>query len=134
MGGCVPIRRSTFRARRLRNAPTDAERRLWRMLRGRQVAGLRFRRQHPVGPYFADFACIEAGLIIEADGNQHSEREPSDRLRDQCLAAAGFRVLRFSDREILTEPAQVADAILLALRHPPPSPSPASRGRGSDAR
>ncbi|HBT40703.1 MAG TPA: endonuclease domain-containing protein, partial [Rhodospirillaceae bacterium] len=53
---------------------TDAERRLWRALRNRQLDGHKFRRQHPIPPYVADFACVERGLIVEVDGGQHSER------------------------------------------------------------
>ena len=63
--------KASVRARTLRQASTDAERALWDRLRDRRLAGHKFRRQHPVGPYFADFACVQAGLVIELDGGQH---------------------------------------------------------------
>ena len=75
------------RARGLRTASTDAERALWRMLRQRQL-GWRFRRQYPISPYIVDFACIEARLIVEADGSQHAEPGDHDR-RDAFLAKRG---------------------------------------------
>ena len=59
------------RAREARASPTEAERRLWQALRGRQLRGARFRRQHPIPPYLCDFACSEARLIVEVDGGQH---------------------------------------------------------------
>ena len=66
---------TTHRARQLRQSPPDAERALWQDLRDRQILGQKFRRQHPVGRYFADFACIEAMLIVELDGGQHFSDE-----------------------------------------------------------
>ena len=65
--------RAGVRARALRRQQTEAEALLWRHLRSRQVLGLKFRRQHPIGPYFADFACIDIGLVIELDGGQHAD-------------------------------------------------------------
>ena len=73
---------------------TEAEHVLWRILRDRRFAGTKFRRQVPIGPYVADFACFNARLIIEADGGQHNESH-SDAVRDAWFAAQGFRVLRF---------------------------------------
>ena len=81
-------------ARDLRRNMTDAEQRLWHYLRRRQLAGHRFRRQCPVGPYVADFACLERRLIIELDGGQHAG-SAHDRCRDAYLHRCGFRVLRF---------------------------------------
>ena len=81
-------------ARELRSTMTDAEQRLWHYLRLRQLAGHRFRRQCPVGPYIADFACPERRLIVELDGGQHAG-SALDRCRDAYLYRCGFRVLRF---------------------------------------
>lgn len=82
-------------ARSLRQRETDLERRLWQALRGRRVFGLKFRRQHPVGPYVADFACLEARLLIEIDGYWHIKKKSADAARDRHLRAQGFDVVRF---------------------------------------
>ena len=74
---------------------TDAERAMWRCLRGRQVSGLKFRRQHPFGDYILDFACLEIMLVIEIDGGQHQELAEYDAIRTRNLLEAGFHVLRF---------------------------------------
>jgi very-short-patch-repair endonuclease len=83
------------RARDLRNNTTDAERALWRVLRGRQLQGFRFRRQVPIGGFIADFVCPQAKLIIELDGGQHAERSEYDAARTSRLEAMGYRVLRY---------------------------------------
>src|SRR5438034_9875017 len=103
----------THRARWLRRNTTDAERVLWRGLRAGQIGG-RFRRQYPIPPYVADFACIEARLIVEADGSQHG-RPGVDAVRDKRLAEAGWRMLRFWDNEILQNRAGVLEIIAEAL-------------------
>jgi len=99
------------RARELRAAMTDAERALWRCLRMRQLDGHRFRRQHPVGPYVVDFACLPSRLVVEVDGGQHSD-SVDDRHRDAFLRGCGFRVLRFWNNEVLGEPDAVCEVIL----------------------
>ena len=101
-------------ARDLRQRMTDAENRLWFHLRRRGVRGHRFRRQHPVGPYIADFACIEAGLVVELDGSQHLASR-TDAQRDACIRRQGFRVLRFWNDEVLLRLDDVLEAIRLAL-------------------
>ena len=100
-------------ARQMRSQPTDAERRLWFILRKHRVAGFRFRRQYPVCDYIADFVCLEAKLIIEADGGQHHEASASayDQQRTARIGEVGFEVLRFSDRDILKEMDAVAGEI-----------------------
>jgi very-short-patch-repair endonuclease len=105
--------RVRVRARALRQSQTDAEALLWSKLRSRQVLDLKFRRQHPVGKYFADFACIEIGLIVELDGGQHADAAEVeyDRKRSDELASAGFRVLRFWNNEVLAEPQAVLEKI-----------------------
>jgi very-short-patch-repair endonuclease len=116
------------RARELRTNSTDAERLLWRHLRNRGLAGFKFRRQHPVASFVADFACIEARLVIELDGGQHFEPEAmeADARRTALLQRAGFDVLRFDDRQVLQESEAVLASIRqwLVSRHPHPSPLP----------
>ena len=115
-----------MRARELRKTSPEAELRLWQRLRSRQLLGFKFRRQHPVGCYFTDFACVEAGLIVELDGGQHFEPEAmkADARRTVSLNALGFRVLRFTDREVLTEMSAVLQAIFDWLQAHCPHPIP----------
>ena len=117
-----------MRARALRQSSPDAERALWQRLRDRRLAGFKFRRQHPVGRHFADFACIEAGLIVELDGGQHFEpgAMQSDLRRSAALNAAGFHVLRFDNRQALTDTNAVLQVILdwLQANRPHPNPLP----------
>ena len=112
----MTIGKSVERARRLRRDLTDAERKLWFLLRNRRIAGIKFRRQCPIGPYIADFAAIEALLIVEADGGQHASREPYDLRRTAWLNARGFRVLRFWNNDVLTNPEGVVEAIQRLIR------------------
>ncbi|HEY1383955.1 MAG TPA: endonuclease domain-containing protein [Dongiaceae bacterium] len=120
-------------ARELRKNMTDAERAMWRLLRQRQIKGLRFRRQVPIDHYIADFACLEARLITEVDGGQHSESR-SDKTRDAYLRSQGFQVLRFWNNDVLANPdgvhrviTETADRLgdatraRLPARHPPSS-------------
>ncbi|MCY1434031.1 hypothetical protein D9M68_832110 [compost metagenome] len=95
-------------ARELRRSSTDAENLVWRRLRGRQLAGLKFRRQHPVGAYVLDFFCAEKQLAVEIDGGQHYQDGHRDEVRDLWLAGQGILVLRVSAREAMLE----ADAVL----------------------
>jgi len=116
--------------RQLRNNPTDAELALWRRLRGTQIEGCKFRRQHPFLDYVLDFVCLEKALVVEVDGGQHQDSE-SDKLRDQRLIAAGFRVLRFWNNDVLLQMDAVAEAIRDALLSPPhPHPGPPLEGEG----
>ena len=87
-------------ARALRKNQTEAEKRLWRRLRDKQVEGFRFRRQVPIGPYIVDFVCPSEKLLIEVDGGQHAENEEYDAARTALLENAGYRVLRFWNNEI----------------------------------
>ena len=109
-------------SRRLRTGQTDAERMLWRQLRLKQFAGFKFRRQHPVGKYIVDFACIEAGLCIELDGSQHAKERSYDEERSRFLSSRGFRTLRFWDNEVLTQIDSVKQAIWNALQDKKPPP------------
>lgn len=97
----------------MRRTPRVAERVLWKLLRGRQLEGCKFRRQVPVGPYIADFLCFEHRLIVEADSALHNEAR--DAQRDAWLNAEGFRVLRFANSAIITRPENVLMAILDAI-------------------
>jgi very-short-patch-repair endonuclease len=98
------------RAKRLRRDMTDAERKLWHGLKDRRLAHLKFRRQHAIGTYIADFVCLERGLIVEVDGGQHAD-SAADSRRDATLTAAGFRVLRFWNNEVLQALEGVLDTI-----------------------
>jgi very-short-patch-repair endonuclease len=88
-------------ARALRNASTDAERRLWQRLRGKQLQDCKFRRQYPIAGYIADFACVDAKLVIELDGGQHSDQNAYDHERTRKIASNGYRVLRFWIDDVL---------------------------------
>ena len=103
------------RARELRKEPTDAGRLLWSHLRRRQLAGYRFRRQHPIGPYVVDLFCFERSLAIEVDGGHHGERIVQDADRTGWLEAQGYRVLRFWNSQVLGEIEAVKQVILEAL-------------------
>lgn len=95
-------------ARRLRNEATDAERHLWRYLRGGQLGGFKFRRQYPLAGYIVDFVCIPAGLVLELDGGQHLDARGYDAERTRAIEALGYRVLRFWDDDVLLR----TDAVL----------------------
>ncbi|GAB2455347.1 hypothetical protein GCM10027082_02340 [Comamonas humi] len=105
------------RARALRQGATDAEQLLWQHLRGRQLAGCKFRRQHPVGPYVLDFVCLEHGLAVELDGGQHADPDAQQRdaHRTHWLQQQGLRVLRFWNHEVLQQTSEVLEQVLLAL-------------------
>jgi adenine-specific DNA-methyltransferase len=109
--------------RTLRNNMSDAEQALWHLLRRRQISGLKFRRQHPFGNYILDFVCLENRLVIELDGGQHVRQAGYDENRTQKLRAAGFRVIRFWDNEVLKEIESVREKIWLVVQelqsHPP---------------
>jgi very-short-patch-repair endonuclease len=106
----------------MRREPTDAERKLWQMLRGKRLQGFKFKRQQPIDRYIADFVCFERRLIIEADGGQHAGG--ADAERDAYLTSQGFTVLHFWNNDILTNPEGVATAILAAPAPPLPNPLP----------
>ena len=106
------------RARKLRRRMTEAERRLWSGLRDRRLEGPKFRRQQQIGPYYADFFCHEASLVVEADGSQHYDEDELwyDYHRTKWLESAGYAVVRFSNREVLKHPAEVFSAIAIAAK------------------
>ncbi|GGF52985.1 hypothetical protein GCM10007301_10590 [Azorhizobium oxalatiphilum] len=114
------------RARTLRSDMTDAEQALWRQLRGHRLGGLSFRRQHPLAIYVVDFVCLPAQLVIELDGGQHFE-EPGrarDMRRDAVLSRLGFRMLRFSNLDVLKNMPGVLETITAATRDEGAQPPP----------
>jgi very-short-patch-repair endonuclease len=120
------------RARELRKRTTDAEQLLWQLLRNRQIAGAKFRRQHPIPPYILDFYCHEHRLAVEIDGWQHNQ--PVERARDtrrtEFLAQQGIRVLRFWNHEVLSETEAVLQVIYDAVVGSSPHPGPLPEGEG----
>ncbi|GAB4460504.1 MAG: hypothetical protein OHK0029_24590 [Armatimonadaceae bacterium] len=117
-------------ARRLRLQATPSEKALWVRLRGRQVLGLKFRRQHPIGSYIVDFFCAEIALIIELDGPIHQQPDlrELDHARERVLEWHGLKILRFTNTMVLNDMETVINTILkVAAEHPgsnSPSPSP----------
>jgi very-short-patch-repair endonuclease len=109
--------RTRRRARSLRHNTTDAEMALWRELRRMKALGFHFRRQTPVGPYVADFACLSKRLVVEIDGGQHGSgaRKKLDEIRTRWLDSQGFRVVRFWNHDVLADPRTVAGALLNEL-------------------
>ena len=95
------INATTTRARRLRRCLSDAESRLWSHLRARQLRGVKFRRQQPLGPYIVDFCSLDPKLVIEVDGGQHAEEIERDATRTAALEQMGYRVIRFWNNEVL---------------------------------
>ena len=111
---------SLAQAKKLRSDMTDAERRLWYLLRGHRFGGFKFKRQVPVGPYIVDFACLGRGLVVEVDGGQHAE-SAKDRIRDAWLNNQGLCVLRFWNHDVLGNTAGVLQTIMTTLESPLPS-------------
>lgn len=111
------MKRLTPIARRLRRDRTIAEDRLWKYLRNRQMDGAKFRFQSPVGPYVADFLCVEAKLIVELDGGQHGVEIEKDAARTKWIETAGYHVIRFWNNDVLANTEGVLEAIRLAVRN-----------------
>ena len=129
----------TERAKAMRSSQTDAEHRLWQILRAKRLSDLKWRRQVEFDDrYIADFVCFAHRLIVEADGGQHCE-SAKDVIRDAWFADQGFRVLRFWNNEILMNPDGVVDTILHAVESfsaadaaLPLSPTPPPQGGRGD--
>lgn len=124
------------RARQLRREATTAESLLWELLRDRRLLGRKFRRQHPIGQFIADFFCDDARLIIEIDGAVHREptQQERDRLREEILREHGFAILRFTNEQIFDRTEQVLQEIaayVTAHSYEHPSPLSQSLGRGA---
>ena len=124
--------KATLRSRALRKQSTEAEKLLWQKLRRKQFHGLRFHRQFPLGPYFGDFVCLPARLVIEIDGGQHAEgaQADHDKRRTDWLRTENFRVLRFWNPDIFENMDGVLDMIDAAMREAPVPLSPSRKGRG----
>ena len=117
-------------ARHLRRNMTDAESHLWKLLR-RQQLGERFRRQCPIDRYVVDFVCLRRKLIVEVDGGQHAGSS-QDRVRDDCLAKLGYRVLRFWNNDVLENSEGVYGMIQIALSDSPHPGLPPHAGEGEE--
>jgi very-short-patch-repair endonuclease len=125
-----PLPTTTLRnARHLRGDMTYAEQKLWQRLRSGQLEGLKFRRQHPIPPYIADFCCVARKLIVELDGSQHDGQ--TDAKRTRCLEAQGWRILPFWDHDALQQTEAVLEAIWNSVGKPDSHPNPSPGGRGA---
>ena len=125
----MPIRKISPHASDLRRNMTEAEKRVWSHLRGRRLNGFKFRRQWSLGPYVADFCCIERRLVIEIDGGQHSHEKDAKRTAD--LNAMGYRVVRFWNNDVLCNLDGVLISLLAELSsnpHPRPLPQAGEGG------
>jgi very-short-patch-repair endonuclease len=120
-------RTPTLRSRELRNNPTDAERKLWRFLRNRQLNGIRFNRQVPIGPFICDFVARTPKLIVELDGGQHAVERTADTRRTKYLETQGYRVIRFWNNDVLANAEGVLSVIQEALANSPSPTPPAER-------
>jgi very-short-patch-repair endonuclease len=116
-------------ARELREPLTPAERKLWARLRDRQLDGIKFRCQHPIGRFVVDFYCAACGLVIEIDGDSHAEQVEYDRARTVWLNEQGYRVIRFFNGDVYERIDAVLEAILAECeKQDSPSPPPLSLG------
>jgi very-short-patch-repair endonuclease len=107
----------TVVAREMRHLPTPAEDLLWQHLRGRQLAGYKFHRQYSIDRFIVDFFCASAALIVEVDGSIHQQQAEADQERELILTSYGFRVLRFTNDQVIKQMDQVLQEILTALFH-----------------
>lgn len=106
-------------ARNLRASATEAEQKLWSRLRTKQLDGFQFRRQYSIGPFFVDFICLEADLIVELDGSQHADQKEQDESRSAFLRSYGCRVLRFWNFDVISDVDSVVEQIAETLRRAP---------------
>ena len=119
------------RARELRRDGSRAERKVWELLRDRRIGGAKFRRQHPIGPYVADFACISKRLVIEIDGDHHAFLVDRDARRTAAMELEGWRVVRFWANEVVANPEGIWAEIEQVLSTVPPHLASPPRGRGT---
>ena len=121
--------------RRLRSNMTGPETRLWSRLRARQFQGLKFRRQHGIGPYIVDFYCPEQSLVIEVDGDSHADAGQivKDQLRDKYFQSLGLRVIRYFNNDIVKNLDGVLEDLSRKVSSGSTSPSPSLRRRGNKA-
>lgn len=121
---------NTARARELRRDATPAERRLWQYLGSSRLGGHKFSRQMPLGPYFCDFLCRRSKVVIEVDGDTHAVSREADARRDRYMREQGYRVLRFTNAEVMGNVEGVVIAIGAALADVP-TPAPSRKREGS---
>lgn len=119
-------------SRSLRRQMTDAEHKLWQVLRGCQLEGMKFRRQHPMPPYSVDFHCDAVRLAVDLDGSQHSEE--ADLVRTRYLQSQGLEVIRFWDNDVLLNIEGVVDAIRNSIAALTLTPTPLPTGEGLKTR
>lgn len=120
-----------IKAREMRKNQTVAEEILWQCLRSRQLNGLKFRRQHNIGQYIADFYCHDARLVVELDGAVHASQRERDQDRDQWMRANGFTVMRFRNEEVFEDVIGVLGKILEVAKVEALTPSPSPTGEGN---
>jgi very-short-patch-repair endonuclease len=130
------LRRLHERAAEMRRNPTEPEKRLWRSLSNGQLGGHKFRRQSVIGRFIADFLCPRKALIVEVDGDTHDEGK--DRLRDDLLARQGFKVVRITNYDVMSNMDGVLQHLLTTLNDTPlrwnnPHPNPSPEGEGLHA-
>ncbi|HSI02530.1 MAG TPA: endonuclease domain-containing protein [Reyranella sp.] len=114
----------TTRARELRRDGSRAEKICWNLIRDRRINGAKFRRQHPIGPYFADFACVPQKLVIEIDGEHHAYQADADARRTAVMEGLGWQVIRFWANEVVANPEGIWAEIELVTKAPlTPSPN-----------
>ena len=120
--------------RRLRSNMTGPEAQLWSRLRARQLQGLKFRRQHGIGPYIVDFYCPEQSLVIEVDGDSHADANQilKDRQREKYLQSLGLHVIRYINDDILKNLDGVMEDLAERLSPRSTSPRPSLRRRGEE--
>ena len=123
-------KRPTARSRELRLNATDAERKLWTQLSARKLAGIRFNRQFPIGPFICDFVSRTAKLVIEVDGGQHAVDVAKDEARTAYLETRGYRVIRFWNNDVLERIEGVVSEIERVLADMP-TPNPSRKREGS---
>jgi len=121
--------------RRLRSNMTGPEAQHWSRLRARQLQGLKFRRQHGIGPYIVDFYCPEQSLVIEVDGDSHADADQvvKDRQREQYLQSLGLRIIRYINDDILENLDGVLENLAERLLSKSTSPRPSLRRRGKES-
>ncbi|MBS0538282.1 MAG: endonuclease domain-containing protein [Proteobacteria bacterium] len=116
------------RARELRRDGSKAEKICWELLRNRRIEGVKFRRQHPIGPFFADFACISRKLVIEIDGEHHAFQAEADERRTKAMERDGWRVVRFWANQVVADRESIWREIEQVLLQPPHLASPPDGG------
>jgi very-short-patch-repair endonuclease len=121
------------KSRELRRDSSRAEKICWHLIRDRRVNGVKFRRQHPIGPYFADFACVSKKLVVEIDGEHHAFQVEADARRTAVMECEGWRVIRFWANEVVQNPEGIWAAIEIALNEwSPVTPHPTSPPNGGE--